>query len=300
MTGLYDVALSFAGEDRALAERVARALQGEGLKVFYDQDELGTLWGRDLIERFTSVFGNEARFAVLFISKAYATKAWPRQERRAALARALREEGEYILPVRLDDVEVEGLLSTTGYVDLRTTSEAELVALIVAKVRRGGTTTKGSREDMGSPSRMDVLEVALKFARSFDGPEMESDDARAWAEHFADRWSMEELKRYRKAFGIGHDHLEWSVEDSMHFGRAVLEWTSDQFVGFCKVFEYASSFSGPGLDPHDALDVASSFAADFPSVRFGEFTRAVSLAEEDLELEGRAAADFALEQLGRG
>jgi hypothetical protein len=40
----FDVALSFAGEDRTYVERVASELQRMGLKVFYDKHEAVTLW----------------------------------------------------------------------------------------------------------------------------------------------------------------------------------------------------------------------------------------------------------------
>lgn len=45
----YDVALSFAGEDRAHAEKLAQLLKAKGIKVFYDEAEAADLWGKDLI-----------------------------------------------------------------------------------------------------------------------------------------------------------------------------------------------------------------------------------------------------------
>lgn len=44
----YDVALSFAGEERPYVEAVADALRNAGVKVFYDDYEKVTLWGKDL------------------------------------------------------------------------------------------------------------------------------------------------------------------------------------------------------------------------------------------------------------
>jgi len=44
----YDVALSFAGEDREYVEIVADILHELGVKVFYDKYEEADLWGRDL------------------------------------------------------------------------------------------------------------------------------------------------------------------------------------------------------------------------------------------------------------
>lgn len=54
----------------------------------------------------------------MFVSRNYAERVWTNHERQAAQARALRESNvEYILPVRLDDTEVPGLLPSTAYVE---------------------------------------------------------------------------------------------------------------------------------------------------------------------------------------
>ena len=69
----YDVALSFAGEDRDYVDEVARILRDHGVAVFYDRFETGHLWGRDLYAHLTSVY-RSARFTIVFVSEHYATK----------------------------------------------------------------------------------------------------------------------------------------------------------------------------------------------------------------------------------
>ncbi len=49
----------------------------------------------------------------MFLSRNYAAKLWTNHEREAAQARAFRENEEYILPIRLDDTEIPGILQTT-------------------------------------------------------------------------------------------------------------------------------------------------------------------------------------------
>ena len=56
---------------------------------------------------------------VVFMSAAYADRDRTRLERRAALARAVRERREYVLPARFDDTPLPGLLSGITAVDLR-------------------------------------------------------------------------------------------------------------------------------------------------------------------------------------
>jgi len=45
----YDIALSFAGEDREYVEQVAILLKRFGVKVFYDKFEESNLWGKNLL-----------------------------------------------------------------------------------------------------------------------------------------------------------------------------------------------------------------------------------------------------------
>jgi len=130
----YDVALSFAGEDRAYVEQVAERLRAANVRVFYDAFETAALWGKNLIDHLAEVYGQRSRFVVIFASKHYAAKAWPTHERQAAQARAFKEQRVVVLPARFDNTEVPGLPPTVAYVDLNTVSVDELVALILAKV----------------------------------------------------------------------------------------------------------------------------------------------------------------------
>ena len=70
----YDIALSFAGENRAYVEEVAAGLKAAGVKVFYDAFEKANLWGKNLIDHLADIYSN-ARYVVLFISKEYVEKA---------------------------------------------------------------------------------------------------------------------------------------------------------------------------------------------------------------------------------
>jgi hypothetical protein len=92
------------------------------------------MWGKDLYGYLREIYFERALYTVMFISKNYATKLWTNHERQSAQARAFREHEEYVLPVRFDDTEIPGLLPTTGYIDLRTTSPDELAELIKQKV----------------------------------------------------------------------------------------------------------------------------------------------------------------------
>lgn len=130
----YDVCLSFAGEQRGYVAEVADRLRALGVRVFYDEAEQVTLWGRDLYIHLDWIYRRAARYCVLFASEQYAAKVWPSHERASAQARALEENAEYILPVRFDDAEIPGLRPTVGYLDAMKVSPEELAKAIVAKL----------------------------------------------------------------------------------------------------------------------------------------------------------------------
>ena len=130
----WDVALSFAGAQRAYVERVAAALKARGMRCFYDADEQVELWGRHLAEELPRIYAEESAAVVVFVSAEYAGAGWTRLERRAAFSRAVAEAGVFVLPARFDDSELPGLLPDVVSVDLRGRTPEQFADLIAAKL----------------------------------------------------------------------------------------------------------------------------------------------------------------------
>jgi hypothetical protein len=114
----YDVALSYAGEQRSYVERVAACLAEQGVSYYYDRDDPTLLWGRNLAEELPRIYEHDAASVVIFVSADYAAKDWTRLERRAALSRAVRERNAYVLPARFDDSVLPGLVGDVAYADV--------------------------------------------------------------------------------------------------------------------------------------------------------------------------------------
>lgn len=131
---VYDVALSFAVQQRSYVEKVAAALRRRGIRPFYDDYEKVTMWGKDLYEHLDWIYQKAARYCVLFASADYAKKVWTTHERRSAQARALQSNQEYVLPVRFDDTEIPGLRPTVVYLDARSLPPAKLARMISEKL----------------------------------------------------------------------------------------------------------------------------------------------------------------------
>ena len=136
--GKYDVAFSFAGEQRDYIGKVASYIERRSnLRVFYDENEKLEIWGKNLIDYLKLIYEKRANYCVMFISKDYAEKIWPNFERQIIQARSLTEEG-VLLPVRFDDTPIKGEIPTIAYLNIKGLKPEELAELIIGKVTGSG------------------------------------------------------------------------------------------------------------------------------------------------------------------
>lgn len=133
----YDVAFSFAGEDREYVEKVALYLKNKNIAVFYDYFEEENLWGKNLISYLEEIYTHQSKYCVIFISQYYVQKEWTCYESAAAMIRMLDsnlKQKEYLLPVKFDEAKVSGILSTIGFIDGKKKSPDKLGNLIIKKL----------------------------------------------------------------------------------------------------------------------------------------------------------------------
>ncbi|MDE0269114.1 MAG: TIR domain-containing protein [Acidimicrobiaceae bacterium] len=159
----YQVALSFAGEQRGYVEEVARHLQARSIAVFYDGFERTRLWGKNGIEVFQDVFERRAGYVVMFISEEYVRKSWPRLERKAALKRMAEEDREYVLPVRFDSTAVPDLPEHILYEEADKHTPASLATYIAEKL--GVRQFAGKASDVPPPRMVSLTgEVVFDYS----------------------------------------------------------------------------------------------------------------------------------------
>lgn len=133
----YDVAVSFAGEQREYVERFVRACQSRSLRVFYDLDKTIDFWGRNFIFEFRKTYGgSQPRFVVPFISKEYLAKPYPMDEFAAAVEQSFQRPEVYILPVRVGEVSIpaELLNPAVGYLQAEAYEPEELATQMADKL----------------------------------------------------------------------------------------------------------------------------------------------------------------------
>ena len=139
----FQVAFSFAGEQRALVGRVAKEVEtalGKGT-VFFDEWYEYWIAGDDADLRLREIYHKRAQLVVVCVSEAYGGKPWTQAEHR--VIRALQMElstspGETaelrVLPLRVGDGDVPGILLNTVVPDIRESCPEETAKLILARL----------------------------------------------------------------------------------------------------------------------------------------------------------------------
>lgn len=139
MMANYDVVLSFAGEDRAIAKEINDNLKRLKITTFYDDDHIAELWGSNLAEILQEIYCSSGRYCLLLLSKHYLVKHWTRHERRAAISRMIRQKSDYLLVYILDETKIEdapGINPDTHYLTRRQFNSINVVEHIATKLNR--------------------------------------------------------------------------------------------------------------------------------------------------------------------
>jgi hypothetical protein len=132
----FDVALSFPGESRALVEEIARALEGRlgPDRYFYDNNYKAQLARPSLDVLLQDLYRNRSKFIVVFIGADYQRKEWCGIELRSIREIILQRGYDRIMFVRLDNVEVEGVFKTDGYIDAKLHNPSEIAHFIQQRI----------------------------------------------------------------------------------------------------------------------------------------------------------------------
>ncbi|WP_052685472.1 toll/interleukin-1 receptor domain-containing protein [Lentzea aerocolonigenes] len=287
----FDVAPSFAGEDRAKVLPIVRRLEQLGVRVFYDEDHAAKLWGANLVDQLPQIYGKQVRYVLMFTSEHYVAKKWTKVERQAAQARALEQADEYILPVRLDDTEVPGLLPSVVYLDLRrhdVETIAQAVAQKLAQHRSAFTV-----ETPVTPRMVAALveeeplgwEHLLYAAVVWQGTrELES---KYW-EHFLRYAPRNGTIEHRAGIGLIRDRNVLLAEI---IKAAVETYTADA---------QEAAFGSPGIpqDPEKVIHLGRLYVRIFDEIlEWARDIHATSYADENARTASRIQARFADQQL---
>jgi hypothetical protein len=142
----FQVAFSFAGEQRDLVRAIAEALEKElgSPNVFFDEWFEHYIAGDDADLKLQEIYGERCALVVVCVSERYGGKPWTRAEYAAIRARLMKTRGSSpeeghddlgTLPIRVGEGEVEGILFNTIVPDVRKRAAAEAAELIINRLR---------------------------------------------------------------------------------------------------------------------------------------------------------------------
>lgn len=73
----------------------------------------------------------------MIISRDYIRKQWTKVEKKGLhWLGSLKKKNDYILPLRLDDSVVKGILPTMGYIDYTRRKHMEVLQILLDKLRQ--------------------------------------------------------------------------------------------------------------------------------------------------------------------
>ena len=102
----FEIAISFAGENRALAAFISDSLETLDVHVFYDANYESNYLGKTWSKQFADIFGNKSRYVLCILDKHYAEKIWPTFEKEQFTPRVATES---VFPIFLDDTKFVGI-----------------------------------------------------------------------------------------------------------------------------------------------------------------------------------------------
>jgi hypothetical protein len=116
----FDIAISFAGENRALAKHIAEQLLSLDVQVFYDENFETNYLGKAWSKEFTRIFGLASRYVLCLLDDHHQGKIWPTFEREVFAPRV--QKGE-VIPVFLDDSPIVGIPKDVVGIEFKDMSE---------------------------------------------------------------------------------------------------------------------------------------------------------------------------------
>lgn len=139
----WDIAISFASADEALAEELRNHLQPP-LKVFLWSKAQEHLAGRDGIEAFRMIFGTQATLVVILFAAPWGETAWTRVEETGIKELGLDRGWEHLLFVRLNttDPVPKWVPKPHLYLNYEAFGMTDLVGAIKLKLAELGVETK--------------------------------------------------------------------------------------------------------------------------------------------------------------
>lgn len=156
----YDIALSYATENKEIVDAVYHYLKVENIHAFFaESSEAQTvLSGQNQREVFYRIFGVEAEYAALFVSQHYVAKKVPMEE--ASIAFSKHNGDGKVIPIYLDGTPLPKELfdpNSTNY--FCSNNGAEIASLIANRINIDRQSTPTPKAAMSPAYSGNVMNI---------------------------------------------------------------------------------------------------------------------------------------------
>ena len=108
----YQIGISYADEQKKIAERIFNLLTEKGIKVFFAPNEESNYLGSNIYTELINIYENECKYIVAIISEEYLNKDYTNQELSVALTRNKNGE-KCLIPIYTSDARHKDISSDT-------------------------------------------------------------------------------------------------------------------------------------------------------------------------------------------
>lgn len=163
----YDVAVSYASEQRSYVERFVKRLQSHKMSIYYDRDAQAQMVGMILDQKLHKIYIQESKHCVLFLSHEYIKKPVTRYESSIILSESLYEEN-FMYIFKFDNVTLPGLNRNFVYSSLGDYPEPEQYADFIYEVISGKKPTESSSLDLFKIITDGLRQIVNQYAYQYD------------------------------------------------------------------------------------------------------------------------------------
>lgn len=114
---MKDFFVSYTGSDQKYATWIAKILESSDSKYSVTIQVRDFLPGDDFVSKINSAL-IECDKLIVVLSKRYLDSEWCKAEWTAKYTEQINEENRKIIPIRIEEITVKGLLANISYIDI--------------------------------------------------------------------------------------------------------------------------------------------------------------------------------------
>ena len=162
----YEVAVSYASEQRPYVERFVARLQSQKMRVYYDRNAQAKMVGKILDQELHKIYLQESKCCILFLSNAYVEKPVTRYESQIILSETLFKEN-FMYIFKFDDVTIPGLNRNFVYSSVAEFSEPEAYADFIYEVMQGKKAKDNSDTFLYESLADGLIQILNRYASQY-------------------------------------------------------------------------------------------------------------------------------------